>query len=208
MAAVIVIGARGHARVGIDVLRAAGHRVVGCLSHDGSGDARLDVPVLGLDSELESHIAGGTPNVFLGVGDNATRLALAARVRAAGGLLICAVSPHAVVAASAVVGPGTLVMPGAVVNAGARLGEVVIVNTNAGVDHDCILDDGVHVAPGAALAGDVHVGRGAFVGIGACVVPGIRIGDGAVVGAGATVVRDVAAGDTVTGVPARPVGRR
>lgn len=207
MAAVMVVGARGHARVGIDVLRAVGHHVVGCLSRDGSGDAGLDVPMLGPDSELEARIAAGTRDVFVAVGDNATRLALAARVRAAGGLLVTAVSPHAVVAASASIGPGTLLMPGAVVNAGARLGEVVIVNTNAGVDHDCVLEDGVHVAPGVALAGDVHVGRGAFVGIGACVAPGIHIGDGAVVGAGAAVVHDVAAGDTVVGVPARPLGR-
>jgi len=205
---IIVIGAGGHARVAIEILKASGHHVIGCLCRDASPSAALDVPVLGSDSELEQRISAGQCHMFVGIGDNATRLSLARRVRASGGVLATAVSGHAVVSESAVVGEGTLVMPGAVVNAGTVLGAAVIVNTNASIDHDCIVRDGVHVAPGVAVAGGVTIGECALLGIGSCVVPGIVIGAHAVVGAGAAVVMDVAAGSTVVGVPARPSRQR
>ena len=206
MADVIVIGAGGHARVAIEVLRANGHEIIGCLSREGTPGAVLDVSVLGPDSELEQRIVAGQRDVFVGIGDNIARLALARRVMVAGGVLVTAVSGRAVVSTSAVVGAGTLVMPGAIVNAGTVLGEVVIVNTNASIDHDCTVREAAHIAPGVAVAGGVTIGECALIGIGSCVVPGVVVGDYAVVGAGAAVVRDVAAGSTVVGVPARPRG--
>jgi len=47
-----------------------------------------------------------------------------------------------------------------------------------------------------------------WLGAGAIVVDGVRIGRGSVVGAGAVVTRDVEPYSVVTGVPARPVGKR
>jgi UDP-perosamine 4-acetyltransferase len=200
---VIVVGAGGHARVAIEVLRANGFAVTGCLSREGAPTLALDVPVLGCDTELAAYIGRGRRRVFIGVGDNAARLELARQVRAAGGELVTVVSEHAIVSPSAVVGAGTLVMPGAVVNAGAVLGDVVIVNTNASVDYDSIVRDGAHIAPGVAIAGGVTIGECALLGIGSCVVPGVTVGAGAIVGAGAAVVRDEPNGATVVGVPAR-----
>jgi acetyltransferase-like isoleucine patch superfamily enzyme len=46
------------------------------------------------------------------------------------------------------------------------------------------------------------------IGTGAILLPGVRVGRGAQVGAGAVVTRDVAERGIVTGVPARPLGRR
>jgi len=203
---VIVVGAGGHARVVIDVLRASGYEVTGCLSSDGSASGALDVPVLGRDTELEERIQRGETDVFIAVGDNAARIRLARHVLDAGGRLATAVSPRAEVSPSARLGPGTLLMPGAVVNAGTVLGLAVIVNTNASIDHDCTVGDGVHVAPGVAVAGGVTIGSEALVGIGASIAPGVTIGAGCVVGAGSAVVGDVPDGVTVAGVPARALG--
>jgi acetyltransferase-like isoleucine patch superfamily enzyme len=51
------------------------------------------------------------------------------------------------------------------------------------------------------------VGAGAFVCARAFVLPGVTIGAGAIVGAGAVVTRNVPDGVTVTGNPARVVGK-
>ncbi len=189
----------------LEILEDSGWVVSGCLSSDASAIPGLPVPVLGLDSELEDRIAGGAADVFVAVGDNTVRMEIGRRVLGAGGRLVTAVSPRAVVSASAVLGAGSVVMPGAVINAGSVLGMLVIVNTNATVDHDSLLEDGTHVAPGACLAGGVHVGAGTLIGIGANVLPGTQIGERAIVAAGAVVTGNVDVGVTVGGVPARVI---
>lgn len=202
---VLVVGAGGHARVCLEILAGAGWVVSGCLSRDASAIAGLGVPVLGLESELEDRVSAGAGDVFVAVGDNVARMEIGRRVLGAGGRLVTAVSPYAVVSASAVLGAGSVVMPGAVINAGSVLGMLVIVNTNATVDHDNQLDAGSHVAPGACLAGGVHVGAGTLIGIGANVLPGTHVGERAIVAAGAVVIGNVDVGVTVGGVPARVI---
>jgi UDP-perosamine 4-acetyltransferase len=166
---------------------------------------RAGVEVIGRDRDLEGLVSGDHPVAFVAVGDNRARRRLSEAVVTAGGSLLRAVSPDAVVSVLADIDEGVLVMPGAVVNAGAHLEIGVIVNTHASVDHGCRIGAFAHVAPGVALAGDVDVGEGALIGIGASVVPGRSIGAWATVGAGATVIDDVAPGATVVGVPARPL---
>ena len=204
----LVIGGGGHALVSIEVLRACGHEVAGCLTRDGSVAPDLDrigVDVLGTDGDLATVVAEGYERVFVAVGDNADRQRLSECVLAAGGSVVLAVSPAACVSPTARINAGVLVMPGATVNAVADLARGVIVNTHASVDHGCRIGAFAHVAPGVAMAADVTVDEGALVGVGASVAPGRRIGAWAIVGAGAAVVHDVAPGETVVGVPARPL---
>lgn len=209
MASVVGVGAGGHAKVVIEILRIeARHDIIGLLDTDGRlwGTAVLGVPVLGGDALLGDLYRRGVRAAFVGVGtvgDVGPRRRVYERLRAEGFEIVPAIHPRAVVASSAEFGDGLTVMAGAVINAAARLGANVIVNTGAIVEHDCVVGDHVHVATGARLAGAVVVEDGAHIGLGASVRQGVRIGRGAVVGAGAVVVDDVPAGVTVTGLPAR-----
>ncbi len=115
------------------------------------------------------------------------------------------IDPSAVVASSAVLGPGVTINAGVVIAAAARLGEQVLINRSASVGHHCELDDYVTIGPGAVLAGQVHVGRGAFVGAGAVLLPQTQIGANAIIGAGAVVTREVPANSVAVGNPARVV---
>ncbi|MES2919229.1 MAG: NeuD/PglB/VioB family sugar acetyltransferase [Pseudomonadota bacterium] len=204
---VMVVGAGGHAKVVIDVLRAAGHEVAALFDDNAAlhGQVFRGVPVLGAGADVVAHAAANGLWYFLvAIGHNVTRLGIGRRLEAAGLVGLAAAHPSAVLAPGVVLGSGTVVMPGACINADTRIGAHGIVNTGARVDHDCALGDGVHLAPGVVLCGNVSVGELAFVGAGATVIPGMSVGARASVGAAAAVVRPVAADSKVRGVPARP----
>lgn len=202
-----VYGAGGHGKVVADVARSAGLALRGFID-DGPGraGARIwDLPVVAWDTARGT---GPGLVVALGIGDNAARERCAARVRQAGGSLPVLRHASAVVAPTALLGEGTVLMAGAVVNPDAVLGEGCIVNTGAVVEHDCRLAAWVHLSPNAALGGGVTLGARTHLGLGAVVLPGVQVGQDVRVGAGAAVLRDVAAGLTVVGVPARPIQRK
>jgi UDP-perosamine 4-acetyltransferase len=211
---VIGLGAGGHAKVLIEILRAQNcFELIGLLDHDpaSKGKSVLGLQVLGGDDLLAGLKDGGVKRFFVGVGSvgSAARRKRAYEQALAAGLEpVNSIHTSAIVSPSAIIGRGCMIMAGAVIGTCAKLGENVIVNTGAVVDHDCLLGDHVHIATGAVLSGTVRVGNGAHVGAGAVVRNDISIGEGAIVGAGAAVVKDVAANEAVVGVPARPLSRR
>jgi UDP-perosamine 4-acetyltransferase len=207
------VGAGGHAKVVIEIVReAGGYDLVGLLDPRSElhGQHVLGVPVLGDDTLLPELRAEGVEAAFIGVGavdDTTVRRRLFTAMKDHGFKPVNAIHPAALLSPSARVGEGVSLMPRAVVNAEASLGHNVIVNTGAVVEHDCVLGDHVHVASGATLTGGVRAGDGAVVGAGATVLPGVSLGEDAVVGAGAVVIRDCPPGATVGGVPARELAR-
>lgn len=207
--ACLLIGGGGHAKVVIDAIRLAGKADrLAVLAPDPTlaGRTVLGVPVLGGDDKVVDAKAEGFDHFIVAVGslsDNGLRRRLFEQALAWGLAPLTVIHPAAVVAASAVLGGGTVVLAGAVVNPEAHLGLNVIVNTGAIVEHDCRVGDHAHVATGARLLGGVTVGDLTLVGGGAVVRQGLAIGAAALIGAGAVVVKDVPAGIRVAGVPAR-----
>lgn len=204
---VIVLGAGGHAKVVIELLRASGHEVFGVLDADPAPRTVVGATVVGDDSRLESLKAEGVTHAFIAIGDNGLRLRLGRKAQKAGFELVNAVSPFARVSPSVRLGAGIAIMAGAVINAESDIRDLAIINTGAVIDHDGLICEAAHVAPGCVLAGDVTVGQRAFLGVGTSVIPGRRIGEDVVIGAGACVVHDIAAGSLAMGVPARVTGR-
>jgi sugar O-acyltransferase (sialic acid O-acetyltransferase NeuD family) len=211
MTSVVGIGAGGHAKVLVDALRLGSeYDVVGLTDADPTrwGRTVLDVPVIGGDDVLPRLKAQGVRAFFVGVGsvgDCRVRRALYVQLLALGFEPIRVIHPRAIIAASAGIGPGAMILAGAVLNAAATVGANAIINTTAVVEHDCAVGDHAHVATGAKLASGVRVGEGAHIGIGAAVRQCTSIGAAAVVGAGAVVLTDVPPGVVVAGVPARAI---
>jgi UDP-perosamine 4-acetyltransferase len=203
---VIIVGAGGHGRVVLDILRTAGqHRAVGFLdaNPDLHGTEVAGLPVLGHLNMLPRLKSKGIGSAMVAIGDNRVRQSYAHKLAAAGLELVQAIHPSAVISATAAIGRNVMVAPGAIVCTDARIADGTIVNTAAAVDHECDIGEAAFLAPGARLAGRVTVGEGAFIGIGASVLPCLSIGAHAVVGGGALVREDVPPGATVVGVPAR-----
>lgn len=200
---IIVIGAGGHAKVCIELLRAMGRIVAFCIGDSDSPKQCLDVPVLQGDENIGQLRAQGYCKAFVAIGSNSVRQRLGAICLSQGYELVSAISPMASVSPSVTLGKGVAVMAGAVINAQAMIEDFAIINTGATVDHDCRIGQSAHIAPQCGLAGGVSVGRTSFLGVGSKVIPNIRIGDNVTVGAGGVVIRDVDANTTVVGMPAR-----
>ncbi|QIE24849.1 acetyltransferase [Caballeronia sp. SBC2] len=201
---IVVVGAGGHAKVCIELLRAMGEHVDYCVGGSDGPLSCVGVPVLHGDEHL-SKLRGDHYRAFIAIGSNRVRARLATIATGLGYELVNAISPSAVISSTVSFGSGVAVMAGAVINAEAFVDSLAIVNTGATVDHDCRIGHAAHIAPQCGLAGCVSVGAQSFLGIGARVIPDKVIGSHVIVGAGGVVISDIGDGLTVVGVPARPI---
>ena len=204
---VLIIGAGGHAKVLLGLLKALDADILGLTDVDRAchGTTILDHKVIGDDSKILAH---GCDAICLvnGVGSTqpgVLRRDIYDRFSHLGYTFRICIHPQATVSPDAVLSEGVQIMAGAVVQPGCMIGTNSIINTRASVDHDCILGDHVHIAPGAVLGGTVIVGDGAHIGTGATVIEQIRIGESAMIAAGACVIDNIDPGARVAGVPAK-----
>lgn len=206
-----VYGAGGHAQVVSDVLRATGWTVRHIINdypgnhHPASRRVVPGIRLLGADRYPPPDLP-----VVMAVGRNGERAELVAMLEdlPVPARFEQAVHPSALIAPTAELGEGSVVLHGAVVQPNATIGRHVLINTAASVDHDCVIGDYVHVSPHATLCGHVRVGEGTHVGAGAVVIPSVRIGRWCRVGAGAVVLSDLPDHVTAVGNPARVLADR
>lgn len=202
----VLLGAGGHARVIIEIVRMnREYEISGVVSPVAPPDS-TGVPWLGDDRVLPQLRHDGVTHFIVAVGSTgpaSPRRKLYEQAGREGLQPASAIHPRAIVSPTATLELGTVVMAGAMINAHARVGENVIINTGAVVEHDCSVAAHAHVATRACLCGGVCVGEDAHIGAGATIRQSLAVGAGAVVAAGAVVVHDVEAGTMVKGVPAR-----
>ena len=204
----VILGAGGHGRVVLDILRQAGTcKPVAFLDNNPALEGRRvdGLPVLGDMSHLPDLQERGVRKAIVAIGDNGVRRAMGEMLEQNGFELESAIHPSAQLATSVALGKGTVIAAGSLICAHCQAGDYAILNTGSIVDHESMIGTCAHVCPGVRLAGHVTVGAGAFIGIGATVVQNVHIGFDAVVGAGAVVVHNVDPMTTVVGVPARVI---
>jgi sugar O-acyltransferase (sialic acid O-acetyltransferase NeuD family) len=177
---VVLIGAGGHAKAIVEIIRARGDRLVGYLDPKPSTwlDAPHFPPAAGFDDRRASIVIGFgavSPEHLqhrLNVLDEWINRGFAAPA---------VVHASAAVSNSARLEPGVTILAKAVVQPNAVVGRGAIVNTGAIIEHDTVIGAGTHVAPGAIVLGDVKVGACAMIGAGAVVLQQSKIPPGTLV---------------------------
>ncbi|MGA2441852.1 MAG: acetyltransferase [Tepidisphaeraceae bacterium] len=205
---VVLIGAGGHGRVVLDILRTAGvHRPIGFLDADPqlTGQEVGGLPVLGQVNLLPKLKSQKVKGAIISIGDNHPRLQYFRKISEQGFEMVNAIHPGSCISETARLGHNVVVAAGAVISTDVNIQDCVIVNTSSVIDHECQIGRAVHICPSATLAGRVSVGDETFIGMGCNILQCLKIGANAVVGAGAVVIQDVADGATVVGVPARVI---
>lgn len=182
----------------------AGFMVAGFADDDDAlhGSTTFGLPILG-GLEWLYGVPPETYAIALAIGDNYTRMAVAQSLISRHIEVATICSPSAMIAPSARIGRGAVVMPGVVLNPDAVVGEGAILNTGAIVEHDVTVGHYAHVSPNAALGGGARVGDLTHIAISATVLPFVRIGSRSVLGAGSVAVRDIPEGVVAFGSPAR-----
>ena len=199
----IILGAGGHAKSILQLIREAGYSIAGVVdSKLGKGSAFLDVySVLGDDADLRAIRDSGISIAFVGVGGatgNAARAKVFEQLKEAGFIMPPLVSKMANFDPTSHVGEATYVFPGATVGANCVIGRNVIVNQSSIICHDCRIDDHAHLAPGSILAGSVTVGSGSTIGMGATIMNNLAVGADVLVHNTVAVARDIPSGRIVT----------
>ena len=211
MAPLFILGTGGQARDLADLADALGYRTV-FVTRDAATIATWTGADEIVDEQTVLMQAAGEA-FAIGVGDNRTRAAIAARLR--GTLRFPSLihpetsfgrGSRAAVEAAA----GTVVFAGARFTSNLMCGDFCTVNLAATISHDVELGDFANLSPGASIAGNVRIGEGAWIGVRAAVNQGtddrkLEIGAWTTIGSGAAVIRDCEADSVYVGVPARKI---
>jgi sugar O-acyltransferase (sialic acid O-acetyltransferase NeuD family) len=197
-AAILLVGAGGHASACIDVIEShGGYAVAGLVGATAEVDRHvLGYPVLGTDADLPDLLAR-CANALVTVGHIKTaepRIRLFTRLQALGFTLPALVSPLAHVSRHATLGAGTIVMHGAIVNARASVGCNCIINSQALVEHDVAIGDHCHIATAAVINGGARIAMGTFIGSNATLRQGVRVGERCTIGMGELLLDDCESG--------------
>ncbi|MCX8130712.1 MAG: acetyltransferase [Clostridia bacterium] len=207
MEKIILIGAGGHCKVVIEIIKEF-YEIAGITDSDYSkhGSQYHGISVIGNDEKLRYIYNNGVNRALVTVGSTGNsmlRKKLYEYASCIGFDMVNSVSRSAIVSPSVRTGRGNVVMDGAIIHADSVLGNNTIINTASIIEHDCIIQDHVHISPGAKLAGGVIAGEGSHIGIGATVIQNVKIGKHCIVGAGAVVTGDIPDFSVCVGVPAR-----
>lgn len=196
---VILMGAGGHAKVVLNLLRLLKHPVSGVIDPQLKQKAITEwrgLPVLGGDADVYQH----SPNSVLlanGLGSlpgKNLRQTLFEKFKEAGYTFITLVHPTAIIADGVELAEGVQIMAGCILQPDIKIAENTLINTGVQLDHDCKVGKHCHIAPGVILCGDVHLEDRCHLGPGSCVVQGLHLEQGAILGAGSTLLTNLPAG--------------
>jgi len=203
---ILIVGAGGFGREVLqwthDAWPEQSRLIAGFLSADaGLLDGRgLGLPILADPADFAPQSGDA---LILAIGIPGVRRRVAEDLLGRGAVFLTLVHPTAIVAATAVIGTGSVICPRALVSVSASVGRFGLVNYQASLAHDSSAGDFAVLSPYATLGGGARIGADAFLGLHAAVGPGLSVGPRSKLSAGSCALADVPADSLAYGVPAR-----
>ena len=203
MRKLIIVGTGGHALVVAELAYSAGYEVLAFADQGNAKQEFCSLPVIGIESALERYSKCA---FTIAIGENFTREKVSKQIAPERFPVLC--HKNSVVASSANLDAGTVVMAGAHIGPKAQLGKGCLVNTSAIVEHECHLESYASLAPRAVMGGNSRLGARSALSLGAAVKHGVRVGSDTVIGLNAGVLSDIPSHVVAYGTPARVVRQR
>ncbi|GAA0078695.1 acetyltransferase [Clostridium sp. CTA-5] len=206
MKKIILVGAGGHCKVIIDIIKSTNqYEIVGITDNNSKGSI-LGIPIIGDDSILQDIYNKDVKYAFTAIGalkNIKIRNNIYMKLKEIGFKLPVLIHKKAMVSQFSSIKEGTCVMAGAIVNSDSSIEENCIINTGAVIEHDCNIGSNCHISPNTSIAGGVYIGFNTHIGIGSSVIEGIKIGNNVTIGAGAVVINDIKDDSLAVGIPAK-----
>jgi sugar O-acyltransferase (sialic acid O-acetyltransferase NeuD family) len=203
--AILVIGARGHAKEILELL----HRQNRLQDLAFFDDISTDQPELFYNqypiycsiNEVKERFIN-KPHFVLGVGNPLTRYQLSQKLINIGGILASIIADDAFIGHYEVLlQTGLNVMSRVMISNSVSVGEGTLLNSGCALHHDVQVGRYCDIAPGAMLLGGCSVGDWCSIGAQATILPKVKIGDNVVIGAGTVITKNVDDNCVMVGVP-------
>lgn len=198
---IIVIGAGGHAKVCIDLIKSSTNfrikHVIGLQKE--SGKKILGIKIIGNKKDFKELLKTSRHAIiaFGQIKSYKKRKEYFIKLKKYGFKIPKIISKNAILSKYSTVDEGTVVMNGSVINANVNIGKNCIINSRSLIEHDCKIGDNVHISTGAIINGGVKIGSGTFVGSGAIIIQNVKIDENCIVGAGAIVKKNLKSNQTI-----------
>lgn len=193
---IIVVGARGGAKMIIDAVKSRNIYTVKYLLDDSvlNYNEVFGYEILGGSNMLEDLFEKGYRNVVLAFGTithRNKRIELYESLRKKGWSFPNIIHSQAMVEVSVTMGVGNIILAGAIVGSEVNLGDFNFINTGSIISHECKIQNNVHMAPGSVLAGRVSVGNCSLIGMNATIYFDTNIGNNVTINNGLVINADV-----------------
>lgn len=203
MTKISIIGAGGHTRSSINLLRNhfpnAKYEIFDDSYIEDSSEYIADIRVTGKIKDSIPDIP-----VFLSIGDNTKREILFKRFK---DQVIRQNIFHTNVSIEEYVeiGVANQFFANSYVNSYSIIGDNNIINTASIIEHEVKIGNHNHISIGAKICGRAKIGNNCMIGAGAVIIDKVSICDNVIVGAGAIITRDIKQSGIYVGIPARKI---
>ena len=194
-----IIGAGGHSKVIIDIIRELGNYNIIGIYDDNKTGYFSGIKIIGNISEIKNT----TDYFIIGIGNDKIRKKIAEEYHQLKWATL--IHPKTIISKTSTIQEGTVICAGAIIQTEVIIGKHCIINTNCNIDHESIIGDYCSICPSSTICGQVKVGESSFIGANSTVIQTIEIGKECIIGAGTVVIRNIPNNSKVVGNPARNI---
>ena len=197
---IIIIGAGGHSKVIIDIIRELGNYNIVGIYDDNKTGYFSGIKIIGKIAEIDNK---KNEYFIIGIGNDKIRKKIAEEYNQLKWATL--IHPKTIIAKTATIKEGTVVCAGAIIQTEVEVGKHCIINTNCSIDHESIIGDYCSICPSSTICGQVKVGESSFIGANSTIIQTIEIGKECIIGAGSVVIRNIPNNSKVVGNPAKVI---
>ena len=197
---IIIIGAGGHSKVIIDIIRELGNYNIVGIYDDNKTGYFSGIKIIGKIAEIDNK---KNECFIIGIGNDKIRKKIAEEYHQLKWATL--IHPKTIIAKTATIKEGVVVCAGAIIQTEVDIGKHCIINTNCSIDHESTIGDYCSICPSSTICGQVKVGESSFIGANSTIIQTIEIGKECIIGAGSVVIRNVPNNSKAVGNPARNI---